>query len=165
MCLYVCVYVTTAPSVWTVGCACWSVCQTGWAFPLALSLTSGMMERAAVTPSDSSSSLTFSVSCRFPAWMGWAFSTYDQQLSNHEMWCHYQTCSVRGSDCVSAVCFAGSVVGPAVTFRIRPNSKNLTSADVAEKAGKVQPCSILNTSGFFLLEYTVYMQLKSSLYY
>ncbi|XP_029695415.1 receptor-type tyrosine-protein phosphatase-like N isoform X2 [Takifugu rubripes] len=27
-----------------------------------------------------------------------------------------------------------SVVGPAVTFRIRPNSKNLTSADVAEKA-------------------------------
>uniref|UniRef100_H2RKV0 Protein tyrosine phosphatase receptor type N n=1 Tax=Takifugu rubripes TaxID=31033 RepID=H2RKV0_TAKRU len=41
---------------------------------------------------------------------------------------------VRGSDGVSAVCFAGSVVGPAVTFRIRPNSKNLTSADVAEKA-------------------------------
>lgn len=29
-----------------------------------------------------------------------------------------------------------SVVGPAITFRIRPNSKNLTAGDVAEKAGK-----------------------------
>uniref|UniRef100_A0A3Q0RTW7 Protein tyrosine phosphatase receptor type N n=1 Tax=Amphilophus citrinellus TaxID=61819 RepID=A0A3Q0RTW7_AMPCI len=28
-----------------------------------------------------------------------------------------------------------SVVGPAITFRIRPNAKNLTAADVADKAG------------------------------
>lgn len=45
------------------------------------------------------------------------------------------------------VCFACSVVGPAVTFRVRPNSKNLTSGDVAAKAGKVQPFneSFINT--------------------
>lgn len=54
--------------------------------------------------------------------------------------------------CVFVVCFACSVVGPAVTFRIRPNSKNLTSADVAEKAGKVQPFneSYISISGCFL---------------
>lgn len=27
------------------------------------------------------------------------------------------------------------MVGPAITFRIRPNAKNLTAADVADKAG------------------------------
>lgn len=29
-----------------------------------------------------------------------------------------------------------SVVGPALTFRVRPNSQNLTAAEVADKAGK-----------------------------
>lgn len=39
--------------------------------------------------------------------------------------------------CVSVfLCLLLSVVGPAVNFRIRPNSKNLTAGDVAQKAGK-----------------------------
>ena len=41
MCVCVCVFVTAAPSVWTMGCDCWSCCQRGWASPPAPSSTSG----------------------------------------------------------------------------------------------------------------------------
>lgn len=33
----------------------------------------------------------------------------------------------------------GSVVGPAVTFRIRHNEQNLSLADVTQQAGKYHP--------------------------
>lgn len=42
---------------------------------------------------------------------------------------------------LGALCFLCSVVGPAITFRIRPNAKNLTAADVADKAGTPPVCS------------------------
>jgi len=40
--------------------------------------------------------------------------------------------------CVSLWFCAASVVGPALTFRIRQNVNNMTAADVAAKAGEAQ---------------------------
>lgn len=39
------------------------------------------------------------------------------------------------------VCFVCSVVTPAVTFQVRPNAQNVSTADVANVAGK----SLINT--------------------
>lgn len=40
------------------------------------------------------------------------------------------------------MCFVYSVVSPAVTFQVRPNAHNITTADVANVAGK----RIINTT-------------------
>uniref|UniRef100_A0A672IR46 Protein tyrosine phosphatase receptor type Nb n=1 Tax=Salarias fasciatus TaxID=181472 RepID=A0A672IR46_SALFA len=45
-----------------------------------------------------------------------------------------------------------SVVGPAITFRIRPNSKNLTAGDVADKAGLYQKGFLESDTGLKVLQ-------------
>ena len=43
----------------------------------------------------------------------------------------------------SCVLFPCSVVGPALTFRIRPNNQNLSAEDVADKAGELhEQCGV-----------------------
>lgn len=41
------------------------------------------------------------------------------------------------------VCLCFSVVGPALTFRIRQNEHNMTAAEVAAKAGETQKTHML----------------------
>uniref|UniRef100_A0A8C4I9M9 Protein tyrosine phosphatase receptor type Nb n=1 Tax=Dicentrarchus labrax TaxID=13489 RepID=A0A8C4I9M9_DICLA len=62
-------------------------------------------------------------------------------------------CLLLSSNCAYIVCFLlCSVVGPAITFRIRPNSKNLTAADVADKAGKNKKNFLDSETGLKVLQ-------------
>lgn len=49
------------------------------------------------------------------------------------------------SVCVCVPVVLASVVGPALTFRIRQNEHNMTAAEVAAKAGEVQKHTLTDT--------------------